>query len=762
MLFTYKNISHNFFRLFAAFALLLVYAANTWAQTSSPLQGKVIEINAQNQELPITGANVYWVGQGTAAVSTDAEGKFSIAQPNHNSENRLVVSFVGYENDTIAISAALNNITILLQNGVNLAAVQVSANRAGTFISTLNPRQTEIITTQELRKAACCNLSESFETNATVDAVYADAVSGAKEIRMLGLDGVYAQLMTEGIPSLRGLASTYGLSYIAGSWVNSMQVTKGSGSVVNGYEPITGQINVEYHKPETADRLHLNLFAGMGGRYEVNANWAVRLTPRWSTMTLAHASTQVQEQDQNHDNFLDAPLRNTLSGIHRWKYQGDKIESMFGVKGLYETRTGGQIGFDPNANNNILYGVQINSNRYEAFAKTGFFFPEPYRSIGTQVTAIYHDQTMQFGNKDYAGKQKMFWANFIYQSRIVNCNNEFKVGASFLYDDYDEQYSEINDTATLANIDRQRTDQVTGVFGEYTRKSNNEKFTLVAGLRADYHQIYGLWLNPRLHVRYQIAKNTTLRGAAGKGTRIANIFAENANIFASGRNIAIQDNLQPETAWNYGISLVQKFKLAEREGYITADVFRTDFMHQIITDLYSNSALIGFYNLSGKSYANSFQIEMGYELLKGLDLKLAYKADDAQATYADGKLHPVPFQARQKALANIGYETPNEHWRFDFTTQWHGNRPLPPTAYNSDMNDDGHTYSPNYFTLLGQITFAADKWELYVGGENLSNFMQHNPIANANTPFSTQFDATNVWGPIMGAQIYGGIRFSLK
>lgn len=753
----------------AVVAISVSLPATIWAQNAESIIGKVVEINAQRLQMPVTGANVYWAGHTDTAVSTDENGDFSIpplAAQWHDSshataDGRLVITFVGYENDTIAVGNA-NQFTILLQNGISLTAIEVSATRGSTFISTLNPRHTEIITTQELRKAACCNLSESFETNATVDVAYADAVSGAKEIRMLGLDGVYAQLMTEGIPSLRGLANTYGLSYIPGSWVNSMQVTKGSGSVVNGYEPITGQINVEFHKPETADRLHLNLFGGMGGRYELNANWAMRLTPRWSTMTLAHASTQMMEQDFNHDTFLDAPLRNTFSGIHRWKYQGDKIESMFGVKALHETRTGGQVGFDPDTPPNGLYGIQINTDRYEAFAKTGFFLPQPYRSIGTQLTGIYHRQYMQFGNKTYSGNQTMLWANFIYQSRIINCNNEFKVGGSWLYDRYDERYSP-SDTAQTSAIVRQRTDQVPGIFGEYTRKSRDEKLTLVAGLRADYHTQFGLWINPRLHLRYQIAKNTTLRGAVGRGTRIANVFADNANIFANGRSLIIDNDLQPETAWNYGISIVQKIKFANHEGYFTADVFRTDFTHQVITDLYSDSQQIGFYNLDGASFANSLQVEMGYELFKGLNLKMAYKADDAQTTYADGKQRPVPFQARQKVLFNIAYQTADDHWRFDFTTQWHGRRPLPPNANTTLPNiDDTQSYSPTYIVLLGQITYTIGKWELYVGGENLSNYTQPNPIIQASTPFSPYFDATNVWGPLMGVQVYGGIRFSLK
>lgn len=735
------------------------------------ISGHVVELIAGGQQQPLVGANVYWVNS-TKATTTDLNGQFSLQRLKGN--NQLVVSFTGYENDTIAVEDNQNTLYILLHSGVDLQTVEVRAKRQGTFISELKPIKTEIITTQELRRAACCNLSESFETNASVEVNYADAVSGAKEIRMLGLDGAYSQILNEGIPSMRGLANTYGLQYVPGTWMHSIQITKGSGSVVNGYEPITGQINIEYKKPENSERLHLNLYSNHEWRVEGNANFTQRINKRWATMLLLHGSGFNRRLDHNHDGFMDMPLNTIYTAMNRWKYQGEKMESMFGIKGVYDKRIGGQMTFDAAAPHNATdngYGIGIDTRRVEAWAKTGFFFAAPYKSIGTMVSAVFHKQDMYFGLRNYSGEEINLFANFIYQTRIINCDNELKLGVSYMFDNYNEQSNAEFFVAEPNGLHLKRRESVPGVFVEYTRKGG-DKFTLVAGSRLDYHNLYGLYYTPRLHLRYKLSPKTTLRASAGRGFRTTVLFAENTAIFASGRHVVFpyktlpdqtsRIDLKPEVAWNYGINLTQKFKLADREGFVSLDVYRTDFENQVIADLFSNTSEIRFYNLSGKSFANSIQIESNYELLKGLDLKLAYKFDDVRSTYDGGKLLRVPYQPRHKALASVGYKTPDNHWRFDFTTQWHGSRQLAPLAGSTQNENIAALRAPDYFIFNGQITFAVKDWEFYAGGENLSNFSIHHPIANNEQPFSNTFDATQIWGPVFGVMGYAGLRYTLK
>lgn len=755
----------------ALFQPLNAQQNNPIPTTNPNIEGQVAELTAEAQQQPIVGANVYWANS-TVATTTDLNGHFSIAPLKGN--NRLVISFIGYENDTLTLAENQNNLQILLHNGLDLQTIEIRAKQQGTFISELKPIKTEIISTQELRKAACCNLSESFETNASVEVNYADAVSGAKEIRMLGLDGAYSQILNEGIPSMRGLANTYGLLYVPGPWMHSIQITKGSGSVVNGYEPITGQINIEYKKPENSERLHLNFYTNHEWRADANANYTQRINKRWATMLLTHASHFGRRLDHNHDSFMDMPLNTIYTAMNRWKYQGEKMESMFGIKGVYDNRTGGQITFDesvPRSATDNGYGIGIKTKRMEAWAKTGFFFPAPYKSIGTMVSAVYHKQDMFFGLRDYKGEEVNFFANFIYQTRIVNCNNELKLGASYMYDRYAEQAATTFFIAEPNGLNLRRTESVPGAFVEYTRKSNNERFTLVLGTRLDYHNIYGLYYTPRMHLRYKLSPKTTLRASAGRGFRTTVLFAENIGAFANGRKMVFpyenrpdqtqRLTLKPEVAWNYGINLTQKFKLADREGFLSIDLYRTDFENQVIVDLFTNTAEIRFYNLNGKSFANSLQVETSCEILKGLDLKLAYKFDDVRSTY-NGQQYQVPYQSRHKALATLSYETPNKHWRFDYTTQWHGSRQLAPLANSTQNENIAQLRSPDYFILNGQATFALKDWEFYVGAENLNNLTMHHPIANATQPFSNTFDATQIWGPIFGTMGYAGLRYTLK
>ncbi|QQS28422.1 MAG: TonB-dependent receptor [Sphingobacteriales bacterium] len=723
-------------------ALLLVYQIGN---SQNRITGKVV---APNQDA-IIGANIYW-SDTEIGTTTDENGNFELTRENNYSV--LVASFVGYLNDTIRLAENQNHVLFALTVGLLLDQVSITEKQGSTFISNLKTIKTEMVTVKELRKAACCNLSESFQTNTSVEIGEADAVSGAKNVRMLGLDGAYVQMLTEGIPTLRGLASTYGLNYIPGPWMDAIAITKGSGSVTNGYEPITGQINVEYMKPEKADRLYLNFYANHMGRLEGNLNLAHRFTDQWSTMALLHVSGLNNKVDHNDDHFLDMPKYKQFSCIQRWKYHGEKLESMFGVKLLSENKIGGQLAYNPDIPRTIDngYGIGINTKRIEAFAKTGFFLPEPNSSIGTMVSGIYHQQNAFFGLKEYEGIQKNLYINLLYQTIIGSTDHQITSGFSFMHDDYDETFNQVQ---------YQRTENVPGIFTEYSYNLA-DKMSLVSGLRADYHNLYGFMLNPRIHWRYDLFEQGTIRASVGRGMRVANIFAQNMSIFASSRELVIQEALNPEVAWNYGLNYTQNFTLFDRDGFVTFDAYRTDFTNQVIADAYSTSNLLQIYNLNGKSFANSFQIEMSHEVLKKVDVKMAYKFDDARSTFG-GQLLQVPLQAQHKALFNIAYETLNSHWRFDFTTQWHGPRYLFNTLLDNGTQNLKPEKSPSYFILHTQATYILRNFEIYLGGENLTGFTQHHPILAHHQPFGEEFDATNIWGPIVGRMFYTGIRFKL-
>jgi outer membrane receptor for ferrienterochelin and colicins len=643
--------------------IFLLFSNNLKAQKI--ISGTVFE-QENNKKTPLIGANVVWLGTTKGAV-TNEKGEFQI-EKTEDSQKKLVISFIGLKTDTVLVTTQ-TQITSILSGIKELETIEVKAS--STFISSIEPLNTQTMTVKELQKAACCNLSESFETNATVDVSYADAVTGAKTIQMLGLDGVYAQMLTENIPSIRGLASNYGLGYIPGPWIQSIDISKGVGSVVNGYESIVGQINVELKKPENTDKLHVNVYANHMGRTEANVNFRHKFNEKWSTLILTHVNRFNQKIDHNHDSFLDIPLSNQQNVVWRMKYQGEHVESMFGIKGLIDVKNGGQLNFNKQTDylKPTNYGFGNTSNRVEAFAKTGFLFHKPYKSIGTIFNYSVQDNKSFYGLRTYNGLQKTFYSNIIYQSIIGTTDHKFRVGGGVVNDNYNES---LNDSLFT------RDEWIKGVFGEYSY--DTERLTVVSGLRIDHHNMFGVIPTPRLHLKYNVNKKTTLRVGGGRGFRVCNTIAENSGILVSSRKIIIGENLRPEIAWNYGASILRKMIINGKEGVLVLDFYRTDFQNQIIVDQFISPQVVVFSNLKGKSYANSFQAEYNYELIESLTLRLAYKFYDVKATFRDQLLNK-PFISNHRGLVNAAYSLHGK-WEFDVTASINGPKRLPETSTN--------------------------------------------------------------------------------
>jgi outer membrane receptor for ferrienterochelin and colicins len=724
--------------------------------TAQRVSGSVYEQTTDKALRPLTGANVYWVG-GIQPTTTDSSGKFSI--PRITQTNKLVVSYIGFTSDTLKITDE-NDLQIVLVSDQNLKEVVVTGGTGA--LDMLSPHQTEIITTRALAKAACCNLSESFETNASVSVSYSDAVTGAKQIQMLGLSGTYVQTNVENIPSLRGLSSTFGLNFIPGTWIQSIDIGKGAGSVVNGYESMTGQINVELQKPDSPEKLYFNSYVNSFGRAELNLNLAHQINKKWSTGLLTHGSTLRNRIDQNKDGFLDMPLYTQVNAVNRWKYQSDKLMAQFGVKALTEDRIGGQTSFRPEMKGTAkAYGFGANIHRYEIFSKIARLFPEkPYQGLGLIANASVYDSKSYFGIANYNGKQQTLYGNLIYQSILGNTNHTYKTGLSYLLDQYDESYKDIQ---------LSRTESVPGAFFEYTY-NQRDKFVMVAGGRVDFHNLYGTQWTPRLHLKYDITPQTTLRASVGKGFRVANPLAEYYGNLASWRTVTFLEQIRPEVSWNYGGSVTQIWNLGSMKGNMIVDFYQTRFQNQLVADM-ENPQYIRFYNLHGTAYANSFQAEINATPIKRFELKLAYRLFDVKQTVDNfngkNQLLPRMMVSRDRVLFNAGYALPYDKWKFDFTLQWNGKRRLPYMGHLNEHDEHGvptvliPTNAPSFYNLNAQITRTFPKWDVYLGGENLNNFKQKNPIMGAADPFGKYFDAGMVWGPVAGRMIYAGMRFKI-
>lgn len=711
------------------------------------IKGKVITME-NGVESPVPGARIKWKNDEHQVLS-EKDGTFSI--PVHKLPDTLFVKMTGFQLLVFEVQDASINYTFNLQSGTILNGVEIVAENLGKSIDLLDPFNIETIGQDELRKAACCNLSESFETNASVDVNMTDAISGAKKIQMLGLDGIYTQIQYENLPMVRGLSSSYGLNYTPGTWIESIQITKGTGSVVNGFESMTGLINLEFKQPEKGEAFYFNFYGNKFARLEFNVHSAHRINDRWSTMTFAHFSNYFLESDVNQDGFRDFPIGDVGAFMHRWNFQGKNYEAKFGFRGSYGDQIGGQMGYNPGDANPVLYQGIFKNQHLELFSKNGFFLPNrKFGNVGLIGQLEYHNMFTQFGNNVYKGIQRKFYFNSIYNDIIVNSNHSFKTGLSFVLDDYNQSF---NDSVFL------KTEIIPGAFFEYTY-NRLDKFILVGGLRGDIHNMYGELFSPRLHVKWNINKKNALRFSFGRGYRIPNPFADNVSNMASSRQWIVSPNFRPEDAISSGVTFTQKFMIKDEVSTFTVDYFYTHFLNQLIVDMDAHPNQLYIYSTSATGFSHSLQAELMLKPAKGLELRAAYKYYNVQSTY-QGELFDVPFVPKFRALFNAGYTTRNKKWSFDVTGNWVGKKRLPHMHSNPPQYQRPEI-SERYWIVNSQITYRYKKFNFYIGGENLMNIIQDDAIISADDPFGAFFDATQVWAPITGYNIYVGLHFGIK
>ncbi len=752
-------------------AMLLVVAVSARAQQ---LMGLVVQKNSDNVDEAVVGANVHWLGKSDGVI-TGSNGIFMIDRA--EGFDKLVVSFIGLKSDTLTITNQ-TNVKIELKPTV-LREVTIEGWKPATGIDQTRGINTQVMLEKELFKAACCNLSESFETNPSVDVAFTDALTGTRQIQMLGLAGPNTMISIENMPGVRGLASSQGIQLIPGTWINSIEVTKGVGPVVNGYESIAGQINVELKKPQESEKLYVNGYVNQSGRSELNVNTTLMAGKKWATTFLLHGSARPFMMDQNNDSFLDFPTGNQINAVNRWVFNsGTGWLGQFGIKVLRDDKLGGQVDYEPMDKFTMMrYGLEINTRRTELWGKLGYQFPmKPFKSIGLQLSASQHDHDSYYGFMAHTALEKSGYANLIYQSIIGSTQHKFKTGLSFLYDNYDERllsgmgmmHVVQNDgTMQMENVlNFDRVEKVPGAFLEYTYDYLS-KVVIIAGARVDYHNLFGTIFTPRLHTLFNMTPTTALRLSAGKGTRVANVLIENTGVLASSREFVFSGfqsthayGFKPDVAWNYGANFTQDFTLDYRPGTVTLDYFYTDFKNQVVLDFDESAREANFFGLKGKSYSHSLQAQVDYQLMRRFDVRLAYRYLDVKTDYLSAMLER-PLISKQRAFINLAYETKSK-WKFDYTVQWLGEQRIPDTSENP-AGYQLPEYSPAYILMNAQVTKdLKSRWSVYVGVENLNNYTLTNPIISSSEPFSPYFDSSLVWGPIFGRMAYGGFRYRVK
>lgn len=723
------------------FLLLCVFAGQRLhAQT---IQGSVMD----DSHRALEGATVYWINTNKSTI-TDAKGKFSLDSTGIK-DKRIITQFIGYATDTTPVGNKM--IMIHLTRVVTLKEANVNFEKSGVMIS-MQPIKTEIISIKELKKAACCNLGESFETNATVDVTYKDALTGSKELQVLGLSGSYIQLLTENAPLISGIGITYGLNGIPGTQINAINIVKGPGSVIFGPESMSGMINVDLHDPEKADKLFVNGYLDENLRREINVDHAKVINPNLSTLMSVHIDDMTRKVDENGDRFLDMPLVRNINILNKWKYSNQKgLMSQFSIKYLNERRMSGQTDFDYSRSYADMssWGQKINTNRLELYGRTGYVIPSAeYKSIGVQYSYVHHSQKGYYGIRAYNANQNLLNLRLIYNMEL-NAKHSVNIGLSLKSENIVEQFDTIN-----AN----RTEQTPGVFIEDTYKAS-PRLTMILGYRFD--RINGNnFHTPRINIKYSISDQTDIRFSAGTGVRLPHIFAENPALLVSSKTFKIANNIRAEQTFNYGMNVVHNFNFLYRKGSFGLDLYRTEFMNRLRVDLDRDPLEVNVYSMENSSFSNTLQAELTYKIFKTVEMKLAYKYLDVQSNF-NGTFIRDPYIAKHRFLTTFSYESFDRKWRVNLGINRVGSKRLPQTHPHFGT-DNLPLKSPAYTIINTQVTRIFKKWEVYIGAENLFDFKQMTHLLGSDDPYGPYFDAAYIWGPMDGRRAYAGFRYKIS
>ena len=688
---------------------------------------------------------------------------------------------------------AIDTTDIYGERADSLDAAVFTSSAQGNYISRFKDVRTEVISAAGLCKMACCNLAESFENSASVTVGYSDAVTGARQIRLLGLSGVYTQMLDETRPVMRGLSAPFGLSYVPGQWLESIQIAKGSSSVINGVECMTGQINMEHRKPTDEKPLFLNAAVMSDTKMDFNIASSLQMGYKWSTVLLGHVSGNIKPHDMNQDGFLDEPKMLQFNVANRWLYMADNgVQVRFGVRAIQDTRHGGQMlqidgkhvmydkddyTADPLSPEAKIqpWGSDIMNRSLNGYVKVGV----PLNEENTQNIALiadysYQDMDSYFGATQYLAGQHSAFANLLYQN-VINDSHRFTLGLNGTFDRYDEDFKRVIWMAPVAEKTGITDLANTGVFGEYTFNSG-EKFSVIAGLRGDWFYKQGFKVSPRVTLKYMPVDEIVIRANGGRGLRYSTPLVDNIGVFSTGKAFvgSYNDHIL-EDAWTFGGNLTYYIPVgATSNTYVSFDYFRTQFAQQMVVDY--GATQIDFYALDGRTaFTDNYQLDFSIDPVERFNITATFRYTNARQEYK-GSEAPVekPMTSRFKGVLNLQYATNLNKWIFDFTASLNGSCRV--YDFMNMINEDGsmttepkdgvermykNGRTPVYPMLYAQVTRRFKGWDVYVGAENLTNYTQKNPIIGADNPRQAMFDASCIWGPLMGIKAHVGFRFTL-
>lgn len=714
--------------------------------SAQDFKGTVYYRKANGTTEPLPFAQIYYI-EKQKVIEADANGQFSLETLPQDAT--LVATYVGYSRDTVVVSPGTPVADFFLAGENGIEESVVSGKQAS--LSKLKTVKTEVITAAGLCKMACCALAESFENSSSVTVGFSDAITGVRQVKLLGLSGIYTQMLDENRPVMRGLAAPFGMQYVPGQWLESIQIAKEPSSVTNGLEAITGQINVEHRKPTDETPLFIQLYGSTDAMFEGNVTSSLQLNDRWSVVNMAHVGGTATKMDHNQDGFRDEPEDLQMNFASRWLYYAPSgVQVRFGGSFVNDNRLGGQTAYEKGMYDRPsipeIWGSEIKNKGVDGYLKVGVpLDPEQNSNIAMVADFNHYETDSFFGPKIFDGKQNMGFLNLIYHNNF-NERHQLSAGLTGQYDDIHHTYSD-------------RVEKSASAFAEYTF-TQEDKFTFVGGLNLQYNSLHGWLFAPRANIKYSFSEDLILRATGGRGFRTAEIFTDNIGNFSTGRDFRFADNLDLlEDAWTYGGNLTWYLNIGneENQAYVSFDYFHNEFRNQVISDQEFARDAVWFYNLDGRSYTNTYQADFSVDPVERFNITATFRYTDAKVTLKSQGLVERPMTSRFKGVLTLQYATPMNIWTFDFTAQLNGPMKLP----NFAVAQWGMEKSPVYPILYAQVTRKFNGFDVYVGGENLTNYRQKDAIISADDPFSTSFNASCIWGPLMGIKAYAGIRFTL-
>lgn len=742
-----------------ATTLLLFVSVTLSAQT---IKGKLFGESDNGKEI-LPGGSLNFIGN-TNTVFANENGVFELPLEGI-SDKRIIVSEAGYNTDTVDASDKTYISITLRRNAKELKGVTVKDNRAA-YLSNAAIK-TEVINQRELSKAACCDLAGCFGTQASVQPQTTNVVTNAQELRILGLSGVYNQVLFDGLPMIQGLNYTYGISTYPGTVVDNIYVSKGTTSVLQGYESISGQINLESKQPDKAERLYLNGYINSFGESHFNANLASAAgkKKKWYSLLALHSVQPAGKVDGNKDGFLDLPQLTRYMAYNKWRYGNDKVKgfsTQIGLRIVSEKRTGGQMSYSSSADegSNKIYGQSVAYIQPEAYVKSAYRFSEKH-AIALAISGFYHDQQSWFGTTKYLAKQQSAYLNLQHEWKWYR-RHSLKYGLSYRYQKLDETISFSDNSLGRTFAGNYQTNlNVPGAFAENTFHWLDEKVVWITGARIDRHDQWGSFFTPRTMIKYAINSHHTFRASAGSGWRQVNLFSEQINLLAGSRDVIFTEPLKPEQAINWGLSHTYRFDAGKNtNGTLSADFYSTHFGNQFFPDYDTDPTKAFIRNFEGVSRSNGLQVEASFIFYKRFEFRTAYNYLDVYRIESNSKVR-LPFNPRNRAMAAISYRTKNDRWQADANVHWFDKMRLPNTSSNPEAYRRPD-YSVPYSTLNVQATFRWKTLDVYAGCENLMNYRQANPIIGADNPFGKYFDLSSVWGPTRGRELYLGVKYRIN